>query len=121
MTHDGKSVATVDAVATVDGAGEKWAIALINRHPSDTVACTVRLGDTGLNGRYKATVLQGDSPDAFNDIEHPERVAPRECELSVQEGLVSLPPHSLTVVESVIMDEGQTRAHKHRKGDKNET
>jgi len=99
LTHAGNSVATVDAIVTVDGAGGRCSIALINRHPSATVDCTVTLPEHSLNGRFKATVLAGDSPDAFNDIEHPERVAPQEVEVSGIDGVVSLPPHSLTIVD----------------------
>ena len=44
-------------------------------------------------------MLTGDSPDAFNDIEHPHRVAPEKVEMVFEEGAVSLPPHSLCIVE----------------------
>jgi alpha-N-arabinofuranosidase len=98
LTHKGDSVAVVDAIATVDESGRQWAIALVNRHPSDKVACTVRTGDELLDGKYKATVLTGDSPDAYNDIEHPNRVAPAEVELTFRKGTANLPPHSLTIV-----------------------
>jgi len=47
-------------------------------HPSENLASTVKLGDKPINGKYKATILTGDSPDSFNDIEHPNRGAPKE-------------------------------------------
>jgi alpha-L-arabinofuranosidase len=99
LTQDANSVATVDGIATVDGAGETWSLALINRHPLEAVACTVTLPGRALNGSFKATVLTGDSPDAFNDIEHPDRVVPKAVDVSFQDGVVSLPPHSLMVVD----------------------
>lgn len=88
----------IDAVATVNGAGEKWAIALVNRHPSEAVACAVKLGDRSLHGTFDATILAGDSPEAFNDMEHPDRVVPEKTQLKINQGVVSLPPHSLTIV-----------------------
>ena len=88
----------IDAVATVDGAGKNRAIALVNRHPSETVACTVNLGDRSLDGTFDATILSGDSPEAFNDVERPNRVVPEKTQLKFNQGAVNLPPHSLTIV-----------------------
>ena len=92
------SIAVVDAIATVDESGRRWAIALVNRHPSTNVACTAIMKDTPLDGTFKATILAGDSPDAYNDIEHPNRVAPEEVKLTFKKGVATLPPHSLTIV-----------------------
>jgi len=55
--------------------------------------------DTPLDGAYNATLLTGDSPDAYNDIKHPDRVAPQEVELTFKDGVANLPHHSLTIVE----------------------
>ncbi len=98
LTHGNDSVCVVDAIATVDNSNKNWSIALVNRHPSDTVTCTVKLGHRSLDGTYRATLLTGNSPDAYNDIEHPDRVAPKEVELTFKKGAVELPPHSLTIV-----------------------
>lgn len=92
------SVATVDAIATCDGVGESWSIALINRHPSAGVSCELDICGRTLNGSYCATVLAADSPDAYNDIADPARVIPRELEATICDGLLMLPPHSLTVL-----------------------
>lgn len=88
----------VDAVATVDAAGKRWVISMVNRLPAETVACTVRLGDHAVDGTFEATVLVGDSSEAYNDVEHPDRVVPEKVRLEFKQGLVSLPPHSLTIV-----------------------
>ena len=90
--------AVIDAVATVDPSGEKWALALVNREPIETVACTVKLGDRILDGPLDATILAGDSPDAFNDVEHPARVVPEKTQLKFKQGVVNLPPHSLSII-----------------------
>jgi len=98
LEHEGNAVATVDAIATVDDSGKRHALALVNRHPSEDVTCEIRIGGRPLDGACDATVLAGDSPDAYNDIEHPDRVAPVKTRLEFANGSVDLPPHSLTVV-----------------------
>jgi len=99
LTHGTESVAVVDAIATVDTLDKRWAIALVNRHPSDSVACTVSMKETLLEGDYEATILTGESPDAYNDVEHPNRVAPRETKLTFRQGVVTLPAHSLAILD----------------------
>ena len=91
------SISVIDAIATVDKKGENWAISLVNRHPSENLECKIRMGDKLLNGIYKATILTGETTDSFNDIEHPNRVAPKEIKLKINNGIVYLPPHSLTI------------------------
>ena len=75
-----------------------WAIALVNRHPSEHVTCTVRMKDAFVEGTCEATVLAGDSPEAYNDVQNPDRVVPEKTQLTFQQGVVRLPPHSLTIV-----------------------
>jgi alpha-N-arabinofuranosidase len=97
---DGKdSVSVIDAIATVDEEGKNWAISLVNRHPSENIECKVIMGNKLLNGTYKAKILTGESTDSYNDIENPNRVAPKEVELNFKNGIVQLPPHSLTIVQ----------------------
>ena len=94
-----KGTTKIDAVATVNRDGNRWAIALVNRDPFQSVDCTVKLGDRLLDGTFAATILVGDSPEAFNDIEQPDRVVPEKIQLKFSQGVVKLPPHSLTVVQ----------------------
>ena len=102
LIRGNQSVPMIDAVATVDESGKNWAIALVNRHPSKAVACTVKMKDTLLKGAHRATILAGDSPDAFNDVKHPNRVAPVKKQLVFSKGVASLPPHSLTIVKVTV-------------------
>ena len=99
LTQGGKSVPVADAIATVNESGKNWAIALVNRHPDMEVACTVQMKDRLVEGEYAALVLTGDSPDAYNDIENPKRVIPRQVTLVFTKGTVNLPPHSLTIIK----------------------
>jgi len=96
--RDGRSVQALDAVATCDADMKRWRLALINRHAEQELACTVVTPGAPLSGSYKSTALVGDAPDAFNDIEHPARVAPVETQLHFNDGATSLPPHSVTIV-----------------------
>lgn len=99
LTYGEDSVYVIDAISTVEKNGENRAISLVNRHPSENIDCKVVIGDKLLNGTYMAKILTGESPDAYNDIEHLNRVAPKEIELTFKKGIVSLPPHSLTIVQ----------------------
>jgi alpha-N-arabinofuranosidase len=98
LTQGVHSVPVADVVATVNESGTQWAIALVNRHPSRPLACTVRFKQQPLAGTYSAVVLAGDSPEAFNDIEHPNRVVPEKKQFTVKQGVLELPPHSLTIL-----------------------
>jgi alpha-N-arabinofuranosidase len=98
LMQGGRSVPLFDALATVDESGKRWSIVLLNRDPAMSANCTIKMKDVLLDGQFEATVLSGDSPDAFNDIEHPSRVAPQNMRLEIRNGVVSLPPHSLSIV-----------------------
>lgn len=98
LFHDTRAVAVVDALATTDCQRATYFIALVNRHPSESAACTVKLGDAPLDGVFSATVLAGDSPEAYNDIEHPDRVKPELRQAVFVEGTTDLPPHSISIV-----------------------
>ena len=98
LTQGKRSIPVADAIATVDESGRRWSIALINRHPAKAAACTVRIGEVLPDGEYEATVLAGDSPEAYNDVEHPHRVLPESRKVTIAQGALTLPPHSLTIV-----------------------
>ncbi|HRY51316.1 MAG TPA: alpha-L-arabinofuranosidase C-terminal domain-containing protein [Candidatus Paceibacterota bacterium] len=102
LIHGEEFIPVVDAVATVDKTGKTWAIALVNRHPSKEVDCTVKMENVPLQGTHAAIVLSGDSPEAYNDVEHPNRVAPKRTRITFNQGVARLAPHSLTLVKKVI-------------------
>jgi alpha-N-arabinofuranosidase len=100
LFKDKNPIAVVETLVTTDESGKRWSIALINRHPDQPAACTVQMGDLLLDGTFDATVLAGDSPEAFNDVGHPERVMPEKQKVQFSKGVINLPPHSLTVVRN---------------------
>ena len=89
----------LDAIATVDRQENHWAIVLVNRHPSVRMICRVQLGRSRLDGPYPAVLLTADSPDAYNDLEHPDRVRPRRTKQLFRDGQTELPPHSIVIVK----------------------
>jgi alpha-N-arabinofuranosidase len=99
LLHDGRSISALDALATCDRSGTNWRIVLINRRPHEALPCTVRIGARPIEGRLRATLLDGDSPEAFNSVDRPDRVVPRVAELVFTGGGVVLPPHSVSIVE----------------------
>ena len=93
------SVSVTDAVATVDKKGEKWAISILNRHPSEILECKIKLGNKLLNGTYNAKILTGKSYNSFNDIYNPNNVFPKAIKLNFKNGITDIPPHSLTILQ----------------------
>ena len=98
LVHGNRFISVVDVIATTDSTGTIWSIALVNRHPSKEVECKVQLKNTLLDGPFEATILSGDSPEAFNNIKNPDRVTPQSRLLTFQKNVAKLPPHSLTIV-----------------------
>ncbi|SEQ30214.1 alpha-L-arabinofuranosidase C-terminal domain-containing protein [Microlunatus flavus] len=96
---EGGAVPVVDHLATLHDDGRRVTVALTNRHPTDAVACVLTLGGHAPTGTFDATVLDGPGPDAYNDVEHPSRVAPERVRVEVTEGSLLLPPHSVTFVD----------------------
>jgi len=99
IAGDGLSVPILDGVATCDAAGAGWRLVLVNRHPEKPLSCKVILAGQPLQGEHPSTMLGGDSPDAYNDVARPDRVVPERGWLAFREGVASLPPHSVTIVE----------------------
>ena len=65
------------------------------------VSCSMRVDGAPLDGTFPATFLSGDSPEAYNDVERPNRVIPVESNLKFRKGLASIPPHTLAVCRIV--------------------
>lgn len=89
-------VPLIDAIATTDDSG-KTTVVLVNKSPSDDAAVRIRVGGQPVDGVYEATQLAGDSADAFNDVENPDRVVPQKFPLRFEDGIATLAPHSVTV------------------------
>ncbi len=89
-------VPLVDAVATGDDEGN-IVLALVNKSADEAASVRVRVDGVALSGTYGATVLRGDNPDAFNDVENPDAVTPETTTVQFTDGTIQLPPHSITI------------------------
>ncbi|MGA8204475.1 MAG: alpha-L-arabinofuranosidase C-terminal domain-containing protein, partial [Woeseiaceae bacterium] len=98
LEHEGKSIAALDASVTRDEKGGAVAVVLVNRRPERPVACRLMLAGLPRVTRTTMVTLSGDSPDAYNDVDTPDRVVPRSQQLTGLDQPVVLPPHSVTIV-----------------------
>jgi alpha-N-arabinofuranosidase len=96
---DQKTVPAFDAVITCSDDRRRMAIALINRHPAMPASWKLNLGDSVNPAGATATILSGDSPDAFNGVDKPNRVIPVRHDLTLEGGQLLLPPHSIAIVQ----------------------
>lgn len=97
MCHCEGNVPALDALVTCDAEMSRLAVVLINRHPVATLRCKLNLGRSICDQMLPATVLSGQNPDSYNDIDQPARVVPVQRGLAVKDGVIELPPHSVTV------------------------
>jgi alpha-N-arabinofuranosidase len=95
---DAKTVQALDAVVTCDDARRRTAVALINRHPQKPARWRMNLRNAVNLGEATMAVLSGDSPDAFNDVAHPNRVVAESHSLNGGTDHIELPPHSIAIV-----------------------
>lgn len=86
----------LDGIITCSDDKKFYSIVLVNKHPEKEIECNIGLK---VNKKIDATILSGDSPDAYNDLEKPDRVVPVVKELSVNDGMVLLPAHSLVILQ----------------------
>lgn len=94
---NGVVIPAVDAVVTRKG--DSLVIALVNRDPHRSLDCAIRVDGTLVTGTAQRTTLSGDSPDAYNSPEDKDRVTPARAQEDIAHGLVTLPPHSISVLE----------------------
>ncbi len=102
LIQGNQSIPVIDAICTTDSTGRNWALAIVNRHPSKEAVVELKTGPAPLEGTLSATVLSGDSPEAYNSIEDPNRVLPEQRQITIKRGLVTLPPHSLTILNFAL-------------------
>jgi alpha-N-arabinofuranosidase len=89
-------VPQVDVVATGTPGSNEIVLAMINTSDTEAASCSITIDRTPIDGSFPATVLTGDDVDSFNDIGHPDSVAPVSATLEFRAGSVVLPPHSIT-------------------------
>ncbi|MGK9118272.1 alpha-L-arabinofuranosidase C-terminal domain-containing protein [Olivibacter jilunii] len=96
LTNGKESVPVVDALVTCNDDKSLFSIAIVNKDPKNAVECN--LGMEAIDNSVDGVILSGDSPDAFNDIDTPNRVVPRSVQMTVEAGKVTVPAHSLLIL-----------------------
>jgi alpha-N-arabinofuranosidase len=97
---DQKTVPALDAVVTRSDDGKRTAIALINRHPALSASWKLNTGARVNLAGAGVTILSGDSPDAYNGVDRPDRVVPVQQRLTLDEEELRLPPHSVAILQN---------------------
>jgi alpha-N-arabinofuranosidase len=97
------AVPHLEAVATRDPETDALSIVLVNLHEAEPVSCRVRLLNGAGGRKIEHLTLTGDDPDAFNDVDSPDRVGIQAGEM---EGVdwdsfeYECPAHSVVVLKS---------------------
>lgn len=96
LTNGKLSVPVVDGIVTCSDDKKIFTIALVNKAPSKEAECD--LGMEKADGPVNAIILSGDSPDAYNDVDKPDRVVPKNILINIKHGKVTIPAHSLLIL-----------------------
>lgn len=95
VQDDYKTVDAVDIVVTCDDTG--YAVAAVNKDPGKDRTCELRFLEDAPR-EMRVHTLNGPSVDAYNDVDRTE-VGVCVCEWKPFDGLLTLPPHSVRVIE----------------------
>jgi alpha-N-arabinofuranosidase len=98
-----------DAVATVDRPAGTLAFSLANLHPAEPLECVIWLPGRAMAGPGRLSTLTGASPDAFNDISHPDDVSISRTSVAVtgDSCRVLLRPHSVNILRLETTEAGR--------------
>lgn len=101
---EGRSVSGIpylDVSATLDEAGRRLVLSVVNRHRTDETTTRVRLRDTAPAGASRCHRLWADDPLARNTLGAPDVVTPQTTALDLDgsDFTLALPPHSYSVFE----------------------
>lgn len=94
-----KEVEVLDAAATVNEAGDKLSISIVNKHPSETMTVSMEIAEW-MQGQYRLITVNGPSADSYNSIEE-QAVVKKELPWEQFSGkiCVTLEPHSVNILQ----------------------
>jgi alpha-L-arabinofuranosidase len=69
---------------------------LVNKDAQKEVDCKLGMGK--IDGIVEAIILSGYSPDAYNDIDKPDRVVHHSKQINIKNGKVTVPAPSLVIL-----------------------
>ncbi|NLU95548.1 alpha-L-arabinofuranosidase C-terminal domain-containing protein [Chitinophaga sp. Ak27] len=96
LSNGTTSVPAIDAIVTCSDDRKFYSISLVNKHPEREAECDIDLGN--IDGNASEFVLSGDSENAFNDVDTPNRVIPIKRSIVIKNGKIILPAHSLVIL-----------------------
>lgn len=91
------TIPAVDAIVTCSDDKMTLSIAVVNKNPEKPVEIDLGLGN--VSGKIETVILSGDSTEAYNDINNPNRVIPERKQMIMKNSHVMLPAHSLTIFQ----------------------
>lgn len=95
-------VNAIDGILTADEQGREFTLALVNKEEKNDHSIVIDFASLGKSTpkTISAMVLSGSSADDYNDVGANEnRVVPQQRQLKVKEGKVTLPAHSLVMLD----------------------
>jgi alpha-L-arabinofuranosidase len=97
LRKDGHSTPVIDAILTCNNSKTRFVLAVVNKSPDKIVYFRPDFKDviSKIPNQIAAVVLNGRTPDDFNDIGAENRVIPNQKQFNVINGIISLPAHSL--------------------------
>ena len=98
LNKDNQSTPIIDLLLTCNDARTHFVLAVVNKSPEKFVDFRTDFKGMHLKvpDKMTAVVLTGRTPDDFNDIGEENRVVPVQMKINVNNGFVSLRPHSLS-------------------------
>ncbi|WP_405719922.1 hypothetical protein OG607_06495 [Streptomyces sp. NBC_01537] len=98
LDADGTEVPLIDVAATGNPESGTLSIALLNKSADSESPVRLRVNGALAADPATVTVLGAASPDAFNDVAHPDDIRPDTDRIKITDGRLTLAPHSVTVV-----------------------
>lgn len=97
---DFSGVRTLDVSATLDAAGKKLSLFVVNRSRSETMETKISLADASFAGDVTVSVVNGPDIKAENSFEQPDQVTLARSEASAQgsDYVHCFEPHSVTAL-----------------------
>lgn len=92
------TVAAFDAISSCADNGGEVRLMLVNRDPARPLSLRLKLDGHPVSGAFDTLTLSGDSPDAFNSVDTPERVTPQKGHIDIADGMATIPPHAVMSV-----------------------
>jgi len=96
---DRGEVPSLDVSASYDGVDGRTTVFAVNRDLANSVTATLRVIGRSVSEADQGWLLTGDDPQAHNDWDAPDNVAPATCDVAVEDGVaqVVMPPMSLVL------------------------